>query len=181
VSEQGGQGLIITIGGLPGSGKSTVSKLIAEQLKIDYMNAGDIFRSLANKKGLTLEEFGIYAEQNPNVDQAIDKKVVEVAKKGDVILEGRLAGIMLSQNGIGSKKIWLDAPLKIRAERIAKREDKPIETVLGEVQERERNEWDRYFNLYNIDLNDLSIYDMIIDSAPITAEEVAEQIVKGVQ
>lgn len=171
----------ITIGGLPGSGKTTVAKILAGNLSLNYLNAGDIFRNLAKKKGMTMDEFGVYAEQNPSVDQAIDNKLVEVAKKGNSILEGRLAAFMLIRNTIEGKKIWLEAPLKIRAERICGREEKPLETALSEIQERERSEWDRYFSLYNIDLNDLEGYDMIIDSASITADEVADQILKGIE
>ena len=171
----------LTIGGLPGSGKTTVAKMLAEKLSLNYLNAGDIFRNLAKKKGMTLEEFGVYAEQNPSVHQAIDNKLVEVARQGGAILEGRLAAFMLDRQNIEAKKIWLEAPLKVRAERISKREEKPIETALSEIQERERSEWDRYFNLYNIDLNDLEHYDFIIDSAPITADQVVDQIMKGVK
>ena len=130
---------------------------------------------------MTLEEFGVYAEQNPSVDQAIDNKLIEVAKQGSSILEGRLAAFMLVRNSIEGKKIWLDASLKIRSERISKRENKPLETALSEIQERERMEWDRYFQLYNIDLNDLQNYDQIIDTSTLPPEEVAEQIMKSLK
>lgn len=173
--------MILTIGGLPGSGKTTVAKMLAKRLKLEYVNAGDIFRNLARKKGLTLEEFGIYAEQNPNVDQAIDKKIIEIAKKDNVILEGRLAGIMCERNNIDAIKIWLEAPLKVRAERISKRENKTFESALAEIQVREKSEWDRYYKIYHIDLNDLIVYNMVIDSAPISAEDVAETIIKGLE
>ena len=171
----------ITIGGLPGSGKSTVSKILAQKLNLNYLNAGDIFRNLAKKKGMTLEEFGVYAEQNPSVDQAIDNKLIEVAKQGSAILEGRLAAFMLVRNTIEAKKFWLEAPLKVRGERIAKRENKPLETALSEIQERERMEWDRYFQLYNIDLNDVQNYDDIIDTSTISPEEIAEKIIQGMK
>jgi len=171
----------VTIGGLPGSGKTTVAKILANKLDLNYLNAGDIFRNLATKKGLTLEEFAVYAEQNPSVDQAIDNKLIEVARGDGAILEGRLAAFMVVKENLEAKKIWLEAPLKIRAERICKREDKPMETALSEIQERERSEWDRYFNLYNIDLNDLENYDIIIDSSVITAEQVVEEVMKGIK
>lgn len=172
---------IITIGGLPGSGKTTVAKVLAEKLKLEYVNAGDIFRNLAAKKGLTLEEFGIFAEKNPGVDQTIDKKIVEIAKKDNVILEGRLAGIMCERNGIKAIKVWLEAPLKVRAQRVAERESKTFDTTLAEIQVREKSEWDRYYQIYNIDLNDLTIYNAVIDSAPIGAQEVADTIVRALK
>lgn len=172
---------IVTIGGLPGSGKTTVAKILAEKLRLEYVNAGDIFRNLAAKKGLTLEEFGIFAENNPSVDQTIDKKIVEIAKKDNVILEGRLAGVMCDRNTIKAVKVWLEAPLKVRAQRVAERESKTFETALAEIQVREKSEWDRYYQIYNIDLNDLTIYNMVLDSAPITAQEVADTVVRGIK
>ncbi|MGQ9582281.1 MAG: (d)CMP kinase [Thermoplasmatota archaeon] len=172
---------IVTIGGLPGSGKSTVARLLAERLKMEYFNAGDVFRSLATKRGLTLEEFGIFAEKNPSVDQAIDKKVVELAKKDNIVLEGRLAGVMCERNGIKAIKVWLEAPLKVRAQRVAEREGKSFDTALAEIQVREKSEWDRYYQIYNIDLNDLTIYNYVIDSAPISAQQVVEAILRGLK
>jgi cytidylate kinase len=148
---------------------------------MEYVNAGDIFRNLASKKGLTLEEFGIFAEKNPGVDQTIDKKIVEIAKKDNVILEGRLAGIMCERNGLKAIKVWLEAPLKVRAQRVAEREAKTFDTTLAEIQVREKVEWDRYYQIYNIDLNDLTIYNMVLDSAPISAQEVADTVMRGVK
>jgi len=171
--------MIITISGMPGSGKSTVAKIIAEKTELEYMNAGDVFRTLAHKKGMTLDEFSAYAELNPAIDQTIDKKVVEVAKKGDVVLEGRLAGVMCHRNEIEAKKVWLDAPLRVRAERVAKRENKKIESVISEIQERERSEWERYFKMYGVDLNNLDIYDMVIDTSDKSPEEIAEEVLKS--
>ena len=172
---------VVTIGGLPGSGKTTVARILAEKLHLEYVNAGDLFRGLASKKGLTLEEFGLFAEKNPSVDQTIDRKIVEIAKKDNVILEGRLSGAMCERGGIKAIKVWLEAPLKVRAQRVAEREQKAFDTALAEIQVREKSEWDRYYQIYNLDLNDLTIYNAVIDSAPINAQEVAETIMRGIK
>lgn len=171
--------MIVTLSGLPGSGKSTVAKLLVARLKLEYVNAGEIFRTLAAKKGMTVEEFSLYAEKNTTVDEGIDKKILETAAKGNMLIEGRLAGHMMDRNGVQAEKIWLEAPLKVRAERVAKRDSIPVRQAVTDIQNRERSEWERYYRIYGIDLNDLSIYGMVIDTSAQTPEEVAGTVVKG--
>ena len=170
--------MIITLGGLPGSGKTTVARLLADGLKMEYINAGDIFRNLAAKKGMTLEEFGFFAERNPNIDKAIDKKLLEIARRDNVILEGRLAGIMLELNDVEALKVWLEAPLEVRVERIAGRDIKSDEAALADTQTREKSEWDRYYNIYHVDIRDLSVYNMVIQTQSRTPEEITDEIIE---
>ena len=49
-------GMLITISGLPGSGKTTVARLVARELGLEHVYAGDIFRRQAEEHGLTLAE-----------------------------------------------------------------------------------------------------------------------------
>jgi predicted cytidylate kinase len=171
--------VIITLGGLPGSGKTTVARILADKLKMEYINAGDIFRNLASKKGMTLEEFGFFAERNPNIDKAIDKKLLEIARRDNVILEGRLAGIMLELNDVEALKVWLEAPLEVRVERISGRDTKSTEAALADTQMREKSEWDRYYNIYHVDIRDLSVYNLVIQTQDKTPDEVANEIIKN--
>jgi len=170
--------LIITLGGLPGSGKTTVARILADKLKMEYINAGDIFRNLAAKKGMTLEEFGFFAERNPNIDKAIDKKLLEIARRDNVILEGRLAGIMLELNDVEALKVWLEAPLDVRVKRISGRDIKSMEASLADTQVREKSEWDRYYNIYHVDIRDLSVYNLVIKTQDRTPEDIADEIIK---
>lgn len=171
--------MIITLGGLPGSGKTTVARILADKLKMEYINAGDIFRNLAAKKGMTLEEFGFFAERNPNIDKAIDKKLLEIARRDNVILEGRLAGIMLELNDVEALKVWLEAPLEVRVERISGRDTKSTEAALSDTQMREKSEWDRYYNIYHVDIRDLEVYNLVIKTQDRTPEEIADDIIKN--
>lgn len=170
--------MIITLGGLPGSGKTTVARILADKLKMEYINAGDIFRNLAAKKGMTLEEFGFFAERNPNIDKAIDKKLLEIARRDNVILEGRLAGIMLELNDVEALKVWLEAPLDVRVKRISGRDTKSTEAALADTQMREKSEWDRYYNIYHVDIRDLSVYNLVIKTQDRTPEDIADEIIK---
>ncbi len=170
--------MIITLGGLPGSGKTTVARILADRLKMEYINAGDIFRNLASKKGMTLEEFGFFAERNPNIDKAIDKKLLEIARRDNVILEGRLAGIMLELNDVEALKVWLEAPLEVRVQRISGRDTKSSEAAMADTQLREKSEWDRYYNIYHVDIRDLDVYNLIIQTQDRTPEDIADEIIK---
>jgi predicted cytidylate kinase len=169
--------VIITLGGLPGSGKTTVARILADKLKMEYINAGDIFRNLASKKGMTLEEFGFFAERNPNIDKAIDKKLLEIARRDNVILEGRLAGIMLELADVEALKVWLEAPLEVRVDRISGRDTKSTEAALADTQMREKSEWDRYYNIYHVDIRDLSVYNLVIKTQDRTPEDIADEII----
>jgi predicted cytidylate kinase len=166
----------ITISGTPGSGKSTVGKLLEKELGIKYVYSGKIFRETAKKYNMSLEEFGIYCEKNKEIDQELDRRQLEILKKGNVILEGRLAGWIAYQNNIPALKIMLKANIDTRAKRVVKREEGDINNRKKEILDRERSESNRYKKYYNIDLKDHSIYDLVINSEEKTPEEIVDII-----
>ncbi|NIA11047.1 MAG: AAA family ATPase [Nitrospiraceae bacterium] len=168
----------ITIGGLPGSGTTTVAKILKEKLGLPYVYAGDMFRELANEHGMTLAEFGAYCEGHPEVDNALDKKQEVILMLGNVILEGRLAGWIAHRNNIPSFKIWLECEEGERVRRVAEREGGKLEDVKAQMTERENSEKTRYKNFYGIDLDDVSIYDAVIDTTHILPDEVVKKIMK---
>lgn len=173
--------MIITISGLPGSGKTTVAEILAEKLKLRYISTGEIFRKMAEERKMKLNELGKLAEKDLNIDRELDKRQLELIKDGDVVFEGRLSGWLTAKNGLPSIKIWIDASLDIRARRIVQRENKKLEIVKEEIEAREGSEWKRYWDLYGIDLNDLSVYDMVINTELLSAEKVAEKILKEIE
>jgi len=170
----------ITISGTPGSGKTTVAKLLEEKTQINYIYSGMIFRDLAKKYKMNLEEFGKYCEKNSKVDKELDEKQLEILKKGNVILEGRLAGWIAYNNKISAIKVMIDTDIKTRAQRIVKREEGNAKTREKEIIKREKSEQTRYKNYYNIDLNDTSIYDLVVDSKNLSPDEIVDLIIKKI-
>ncbi len=167
----------ITISGPPGSGKSTLSKILASRLNMELVSVGDIFRKMANDRCMSLEEFGMLAKSDERIDRELDEEQKKIAReKENIILEGRLSGFLVNAD----LKVWLKAPLEIRAERIAEREKKPVSVAMKEASEREECEKDRYLKYYCIDIRDLSVYDLVIDSSKLKPEDISEIVLKAV-
>lgn len=169
--------MLITVSGLPGCGKTTVAKLLSEELRLKYVSAGELFRDMAKKKNMSLSEFGEYSKTHPEVDKEIDAGQLEIAKSGDAVMEGRLCGWFAKTNNIAALKVWLNASPKIRAERIAKREKIDIDAAMKDLKQREDCERVRYEKLYRVNMSNPLIYNMIIDASRKTPEEICKLII----
>jgi predicted cytidylate kinase len=168
----------ITISGSPGSGKTTVAKLLGKKLGLTYVYTGDIFRKLAKKYNMSLEAFGRYCENHREIDEELDRHQLEILQKGNVIVEGRISGWIAHRNNIRATKVLLDADIETRANRIVKRENGDAEKRKHEVVTREKSEATRYKNYYNIDITDSSIYDLVIDTSALSPEEIVQRIMR---
>lgn len=170
--------MIVTISGPPGSGKTTVGKLLAEKLGRKFVSTGMIFRHMAKEQGVTLEQFGEMAKVDHTIDKELDQRILDIAHE-DIVLEGRLAAHMLQLNGAKAFKVWIDAHPRVRAERIAGREGKNANTVFEENIIREECEYQRYMQIYGIDSRSLAVYDMVMHSDEHTPEEIVKEILEG--
>src|SRR6056297_917105 len=113
--------MLITVSGPAGSGKSTLAKSLADALSYEHVSGGDIFRSLAEERGMTPLELNKLAEDEDSIDRDLDRRLRTIAaERDDLVLESRLAGWMAGNHA--DLKLWLDAPLEVRADRIAQRE-----------------------------------------------------------
>jgi cytidylate kinase len=120
---------------------------------------------MAKERGMSLAEFGALAERDPSIDLEIDKNQKSIIhSRENIILESRLAGHM-AQGRPNVLKVWIKAPILTRVKRIQKREKSvSFDDELKKTVEREKSEAFRYKNYYGIDITDLSIYDIVIDS-----------------
>jgi cytidylate kinase len=172
--------MLITVSGPPGSGTSTTAEGLAAAFELDHVSGGDIFRELADERGLSLGEFNELAEEDDQIDRDLDRRLRDIAiDRDDVVLESRLSGWLAAEHA--DVRVWLDAPVDVRAERIADREDKSVEQAHEETLVRAESEAERYRRYYDIDIGDLSIYDITINTARWDAETVLDVLVTTVE
>jgi len=172
--------MLITVSGPPGSGKSTNAVQLADALGLGHVSGGDIFREMAAERDMTPVEFNEFAEEDPQIDRDLDRRLREIAvERDDVVLESRLAGWLAADHA--DFRFWFDAPLSVRAERIAERESKPVDRARTETERREASERKRYEEYYNIDIEDLSIYDAAYNTARWGPERFLDVLVATVE
>lgn len=170
---------LIAVAGLPGTGTTTLCRLLSQRLSLPHVYAGQFFRAMAKEKSMDLVQFGEYAEKHPEVDQQLDARMIEVARQRGVVLEGRMVAWQLQQAGAGGLRVLLEAPEDVRAKRVANREGvASVEKVLVENRHREASEAKRYREYYGFDPNDPRHYDMVIDSSDKTPDAIADLVIK---
>lgn len=170
---------VVTVGGPPGSGKSTAGRLVADALGLELHSAGEMFRGEAQRRGMDLAAYGRYATAHPEVDRDLDRKMQALAKPG-CLLEGRVQGALCRRAGTPVYDIVVTAREDVRVRRVAERDGEPIEVARAQVREREAVERDRYRRFYGIDL-ETERPDLAVDSSDRTPREVTDTIVAYVR
>ena len=171
----------ITISGPPGSGKTTACSKLSEKLGLEAVVFGKIFRELAAEKNLSLVELGAIAEQDPSIDKMIDSRILEIAKANEnIILESRLSAYMCARNDIPALKIYIDASPEVRMSRIGVREGETVEEACAKTVDRQKSEAKRYKMYYDIDIEDKSVYDLVINTDDLDPDQVVEKILEAV-
>lgn len=166
--------MIVTIGGLAGTGTTTAAKVLSEKLDIPFVSTGAIFREMAKERGMSVLEFGELAENDNSIDIEIDKRQAELAESSEnLIIEGRLSAYFVNAD----LKLWLYTPFDVRAARIADREDKSVDLAKEEIIIREESEALRYKDIHDIDISSMDIYDLVINSGSFLPEQIADIII----
>ena len=115
----------MTVSGPHGSGKCTYAAKLAGSLGLRHVSAGMLFRKLAEERKLSLEKFQEMAAADPSIDRSVDERTMVEAERGDLVVDGQLAGWVLKE--ISDLRIFLTAPVVVRLERIAARDGISLE------------------------------------------------------
>lgn len=161
----------IAISGPHGAGKTTAAKALAKRFGLKYISAGEVFRRMAEERGMTIDDLSRHAESHPEIDRKIDLRTADASRGDDVVIDARLAGWMAKGADI---KILLTSPLEVRVKRIAERERRRNEDVLVETKRRERSEARRFKRFYSIDVNDHSVFDLVLNTESFSSGQMTE-------
>ena len=171
--------LIITMSGPHGTGKSTYAKALAKALNLRYVSAGELFRNLAKQHKMSLEAFSHRAANDPSIDQMLDERTKAEAKNGGVVIDAQLGAWMVRD--LADVKVLLTAPDDVRFKRIAERDGSDIADAQRETKNREAIQEQRYKKYYGIDVTDLSIYDLKLDTSLYPIEKTKTIIIDAVR
>ncbi len=167
--------MLLTVSGPPGGGKTTTAARLAEHYGLEHISGGDIFRSVATERGLSVVELNELAEEDDSIDFELDRRLQSIAAgRDDIVIESRLAGWLAGEHA--DFRFWLDAPTSVRVARIADREEGTIDEIAEQTKRRETSEATRYSTYYGIDIDDQSIYDLAINTARWDASTVIDII-----
>lgn len=170
--------MIITIAGKPGAGKTAVGQELAAALDYTHISVGDIFGMLAQKKAITTQALKELAKEDTKIDAEIDAQYEELAQKDNLVVDSRLGFYFLKQ----SVKVFLDVDAQLGAARIfaAKRSDEEqfesVDDVLAANLARAADDRQRFIATYNVDIEDMEQYDIIIDTSELGIKQVVQKI-----
>lgn len=178
---------IITLGGLPGSGKSTVKRLLAERLQYKTFSTGDFVRDMAHERNMTLEEFNELIAHDKTIDELIDARLHEIeAGEDEYIIDSHLAFHFVPS---GFSVFLMISPEK-SAERIFNDAHTPSRQKSGDTmltyeeaftrtQKRIHNHEERYMLHYGISPYQETNYTFAINTEHMTPEEVTDTILNA--
>ena len=172
--------IVICISGMAGTGKSTLSKKLAEKYNLKIYSGGDALKELAKAEGYDVSRQGWWESSeglnflkeranDPKFDKAVDAELLKYAQQGNVLLDSWTMPWLLN----GGFKIWLMASIEKRAARVAERDKITVNEAFKILEEKEARTKAIYKKLYGFVLGeDFAPFDLVLDTDNLNAEEV---------
>ena len=172
--------MIITIAGLPGSGKTTVAKIIAEKLNYGHYSIGDLRREIATRHNMSLAELNEIGLKEEWPHKEADDFLKELGEAKDNMVIDAWVGFHFIPSSI---KVFISTDIDLAAKRIfgdiinrPNENYNSVEEVKEGIQKRVEMSDQAYRTDYNVSFLDQSHYDLILDSTNKTPEEIIKEI-----
>lgn len=166
----------ISLAGDLGSGKSTVAKILVDQLGMEYYSTGTICRQVAARHHMTVVEMNQYMETHPELDHEIDDGLVALSEEDrPLLIDSRMAWHFVR----GTFRVYLSTETAVSAARIfgagrAEEHFATVEETEANIRTRRESEKKRYMELYGVNNKDLLNYDLVLDTTYASPTEIAD-------
>ncbi len=181
---------VIIVSGFAGSGKSTLAEKLAKEFELRCIHASDLLRQLRDKEigqldvdktksgsgwweSKEAEEYLKKRAKDERMDRTLDEQLLLEIEKGDVVVDSWTMP-WLSRKGY---KIWLDASVENRAERIAERDKMELDEVIKKIKERDEQTGKIYKKLYGFELGkDITPFNLVLCTNKMDEDSVFKRV-----
>lgn len=196
----------ITISGLPGSGSTTLLKLLKEELGPrgwTGFSGGEFMRDYAISQGLFKDTTALHHDATaypPDFDRQVDLGMRQRLETGKFqILESWLSGFM-AQGVLGTLKVLMTCSDEaVRVDRIVNRDNVTPKQAIENMRTRYEKNTTKWIDMYGdqwkawvvangvltaedpIDFWNPKLYDLIIDTYKVSREETLQTVLNAIQ
>ena len=171
---------IITIAGKHASGQGTLSNSLKEKLGYEIYRNGQYVRKLAKEMNMDIVQFQKYLDSHEELDRQIEKSASDYAKEHDnLIIDAKLGWYAVPY----SFKVYLDVDIDVASKRVFYDESRKdtesfstIDEVKKQIEYRYNEENERWFKTYGVHRDDMSNYDLVLDTTNLSADEVCQVV-----
>ena len=178
----------IVISGWPAVGKTTIACKLAEEFDITMYNGGDILKMLAEEenKGYSVKrddwwdtteakKFMKKRKSDPSFDKKVDKKLIEIVKKGGTVITSYTLPWLVQDESIIIIKFWLRGSPENRARRMANRDGISFEEAKRIIKLRDEENKKIYYRLYGFRFGeDLTVFDYVLNTDRLSIDSLVE-------
>lgn len=170
----------VIVSGLTASGKSSVSKSLADKFGLEYFSASSKLREILPRKDFEVWESrkGIDAVRfrlkNPGYDRKLDAFINSLFRKSSgIVMDSWVASWKIKDKD--TIKVYIKADKKIRAGRVSIRDGITLKQAMEFMSEKDRLTAEIYRKIYKIDVEkDFTPFDIVIDSSYLDLEDTVK-------
>ena len=174
---------IISLTGDLAAGKSRVADLLQKELNYPIYRNGERFRAMAVEMGMNVTEFGFYVKEHPEIDKQLVANATEYAKTNDnFIIDAKMGWYAIPESFKVYLKVDKDEGARRAFEDTLRKKSENFSTVeeyKKDMERRYQSENERYYMLYGVKRDDMSNYDLVIDTTNLSIDEVKQKILDG--